>query len=78
MRKVSRKYMNGYKVYDTKKIILVSALLTMMALGVMLIYDMALIRFAIAVGCLIIAIIYRKKLLDYFGLRVSRKSEDHI
>lgn len=71
MRKVCRKYMDGYYVYNTKILIIISAFLTAIALGITLIYDYIIVRYVVIILCVLIFFCMRKKIVSV--LKTMRK-----
>ncbi len=67
MRRVCNKYIDGRKIYDIKKILLIGLLLVALS-GVMLVsYDYTIIRYAILLLLLLSAVFFRKKLIVVFA-----------
>lgn len=61
-----RKELNTKNVFDTKRIVLLSAVLVFFSLIVVLLYDMFIIRYLILLICMILAVWKRNQLMSFF------------
>lgn len=61
-----RKELNTKNVFDTKRIVLLSAVLVFFGLIVVLLYDMFIIRYLILLICMILAVWKRNQLMSFF------------
>lgn len=61
-----RKELNTKNVFDTKRIVLLSAALVFFGLIVVLLYDMFIIRYLILLICMILAVWKRNQLVSFF------------
>lgn len=68
MRLVCRKYLNGYKVYDTKTILIITILSLVITFILLGLYDYIIIRYLIILLVLTICFINRKKLVGHFKM----------
>lgn len=66
MRVICKKNLTGIKVYDTGIIWLISAGFVVALLVSTVLYELPLIRYAMVMAVLIVAVIKRKLLIDYF------------
>ena len=66
MRKVSRKYMAGSRVYDIRKILLIAGSFTVVGVGCTALYDRPVIRYALIGVGFMLGFIGRKKIIAVF------------
>lgn len=66
MRKVTNKFMNGYKVYDIKKIMLIGLALAVASAGMLALYNHTIIRYAILLVFAVVVICFRKRIISLF------------
>ena len=64
MRKVSKKYADGYNYYDTKAILVISFLFTIFSLAIIPFYKNMLIRYSIILVLFIILLINHKRIIQ--------------
>lgn len=66
MRRMSKKYMDGYKVYDIKRIMLIGGALIVASAVMLLLYQYMVIRYIILVALFITAFYFRKNIVSIF------------
>ena len=66
MNRVSRKYLDGYRVYDGKIIFGIGLALIIMALLMLLLYDYAIVRYILLSAVAIGLIVKRKGIISLF------------
>lgn len=72
MRKVCKKHIDGDRVYDSKKIFIMSIVFIIAAFGMMSIYDYPIIRYSLIAIGMIICVIKRKQIIDKFKMIKER------
>lgn len=64
MRKVSKKYADGYNYYDTKVILIISLLFTIFSLAIIPFYGNMIIRYSIILILFIVLLLNHKKIIN--------------
>lgn len=67
MRRITVLCMDGYKVYDIKKILLIGFSLVAMSALMLMLYELSTIRYCILVVLLMVAVSFRKKFISVFS-----------
>ena len=66
MRRVTKKYMDGYKVYDIKKIMIIGLSLAVASAGMLALYKYMIIRYAILLVFAVVVFCFRKRIIALF------------
>lgn len=77
MKRVCKKFCDGVQPYDGKIILLISFAFTACGLAMLLTYNHTVIRYCILAAIIIIAVLLRKKILEFIkNILIMRKSHD--
>ena len=74
MRRVNRKCMNGTRVYDPKILVGMSVLFLLVCAGATLLYPYPIIRWGLIAVLMIVAFIFRKRLISLFAMMKKKKA----
>lgn len=66
MRKVNKQFMDGYKVYNVKIIVLIGVTLLIASALMMLIYNIPVLRYTVLLCMLALVVVFRKKIINIF------------
>ncbi len=66
MRRVTKKELNGQRVYDAKIILAISLVFSALAAGTTLLYPLPLVRYALLLVMGVLAFVYRKPVISMF------------
>lgn len=73
MKSILRKSLNGIKVYNEKKIMVISLVFLLLSASFLALYNFAIIRYSLLVLALIVILIFRKKLIQFLRNIISLK-----
>lgn len=75
MQKICRDYLDGEYPYSTKKLLLISGVFMAVGFGFLALYNNIIVRYIVIAGLLVVAIIFRKKIINFVKQMIQIKKD---